>query len=43
MAASYLVEASDRPLADELRFDAIGIVFDARGQMVSLEHLVAAF
>ena len=43
MAASYLVESTGRPLADELRFDAIGIVFDARGQMVSLEHLVAAF
>jgi len=43
MAASYLAEAGDRPLADELRFDAIGIVFDARGQMVSLRHLEAAF
>jgi putative endonuclease len=43
MAASYLVECTDRPLADELRFDAIGIVFDARGRMVSLEHIQAAF
>ena len=43
MAASYLVEASDRPLAQELRFDAIGIVFDARGRLVSLAHLEAAF
>jgi putative endonuclease len=43
MAASYLVEAPDRPLADDLRFDAIGIVFDARGGLVSLEHLEAAF
>jgi putative endonuclease len=43
MAASYLVEASDRPLAQELRFDAIGIVFDARGRLVSLDHLEGAF
>ena len=43
MALSYLSEASDRPLAPLLRFDAIGIVFDARGRLVSLEHLEAAF
>ena len=43
MAASYLVETTDRPLADDLRFDAIGIVFDARGRLVSLDHLEAAF
>jgi putative endonuclease len=27
----------------EIRFDAIGISFDARGRLVSLEHLEAAF
>ena len=43
MAASYLVEATDRPHAQNLRFDAIGIVFDARGRLVSLEHIEAAF
>jgi len=43
MAASYLVEAADRPLADALRFDAIGVVFDAHGRLVSLDHLEAAF
>jgi len=43
MAASFLAEEQDRPLAQELRFDAIGIVFDARGRLVSLEHLEAAF
>ena len=40
---AYLAETLDRPLADELRFDAIGIVFDARGRLVSLDHLEAAF
>jgi putative endonuclease len=43
MAASYLVEALDRPRAEHLRFDAIGVVFDAHGRLVSLEHLEAAF
>jgi putative endonuclease len=27
----------------EIRFDAIGISFDARGRLLSLEHLEAAF
>jgi putative endonuclease len=43
MAASYLAEVPDRPLADELRFDAIGVVFDARGRLVRLDHLEGAF
>jgi putative endonuclease len=43
MAASYLAEVTDRPLADELRFDAIGVVFDPRGRMVRLDHVEAAF
>ena len=43
MAASYLVDVPDRPRAGNLRFDAIGIVFDARGRLVSLEHLEGAF
>jgi putative endonuclease len=42
MAISYLAE-TDRPSSANLRFDAIGIVFDARGQLVSLEHLEGAF
>jgi putative endonuclease len=43
MAASYLADVPDRPRAEHLRFDAIGIVFDARGRLVSLEHLQDAF
>lgn len=43
MAAGYLAEAGGRPLAEGLRFDAIGIVFDVRGQLVSLDHLEGAF
>ena len=43
MAASWLMEVQDRPFAAELRFDAIGVTIDARGRLVSLEHLEAAF
>lgn len=43
MAAAWLVEAAARPHADELRFDAIGVVIDARGELVSLDHLEGAF
>lgn len=43
MAAAYLNEVRDRPFSADLRFDAIGIVLDARGQLVDLEHLQGAF
>jgi putative endonuclease len=43
MAGSWLVERTDRPYADNIRFDAIGVTFDPGGQLVSLEHLEGAF
>jgi putative endonuclease len=43
MAAAFLAEVEDRPRGLDLRFDAIGVVFDARGRMVRLDHLEAAF
>jgi putative endonuclease len=43
MAASWLTERTDRPYADVIRFDAIGISFDLSGKLVSLEHLEGAF
>ena len=33
----------DGPRPPEIRFDAIGVSFDARGRLLSLEHLEAAF
>ena len=39
----WLSERSQRPLASELRFDAIGVTLDAAGELVSLEHLEGAF
>jgi len=43
MAAAYLAEVSDRPRRRELRFDAIGVVVDEHGRLVSLDHLEGAF
>ena len=43
MAAAYLSDVQERPRATELRFDAIGVVIDARGRLVRLDHLEAAF
>jgi putative endonuclease len=44
MAREWLAQgALDGPRPPELRFDAIGISFDARGRLLSLEHLEAAF
>lgn len=43
MAAAWLVESPGRPHRLELRFDAIGVTIDARGQLVALEHLEGAF
>jgi putative endonuclease len=43
MAARWLVERRDRPRAQELRFDAIGVTLDGRGRLVRLDHLEAAF
>lgn len=43
MAGRWLAERSDRPRADELRFDAIGIVLDPAGALLRLDHLEGAF
>jgi putative endonuclease len=43
MAGHWLMSRTDRPYAEELRFDAIGITFDRSGRLLSLEHLEGAF
>jgi putative endonuclease len=43
MAGSWLIERTDRPYAEVLRFDAIGVTFDPSGKLVSIEHLEGAF
>jgi len=43
MAGSWLIERTERPRAENLRFDAIGVTFDLAGRLVKLEHLEGAF
>ena len=43
MARAYLAEHEDRPYAPTIRFDAIGVVIDARGRLVRLDHIEGAF
>ena len=43
MAGSWLIERTERPHADVVRFDAIGVTFDRAGQLVGIEHLEGAF
>jgi putative endonuclease len=43
MAIAWLMEHRDRAFAADLRFDAVGIVLDASGELVRLDHLEAAF
>ena len=43
MAGRWLIERTDRPYADNVRFDAIGVTIDPAGRLVSLEHLEGAF
>ena len=42
-AGRWLLERPDRPYAENLRFDAIGVTLDRSGRLVGLEHLEGAF
>jgi putative endonuclease len=43
MALAWLSETTDRPFGARLRFDGVGVLVDAVGGLVKLEHLEAAF
>ena len=43
MAASWLVEAPERPRSRELRFDVVAITVDRHSRLVALDHIEAAF
>lgn len=43
MARRWISAVTDRPYASVFRFDAIGVTFDWRGELVRLEHLENAF
>jgi putative endonuclease len=43
MAGQWLTERTERPYAEVLRFDAIGVTFDSAGTLVRIEHVEDAF
>lgn len=43
LVAAWLAEHPDRGPTDEVRLDAVGVVVDARGRLVALEHLEGAW
>jgi putative endonuclease len=43
MAGRWLIDRRDRPYADVIRFDAIGVTVDGAGRLVELQHLEGAF
>jgi putative endonuclease len=44
LASEWLAETGrERPRARALRFDAVGVLVDGRGRVLSLEHLEAAW
>lgn len=43
LAATWLSEAPNRPSADDIRFDAVGVTVGPQGELVTLDHLEAAF
>ncbi len=43
MATAYLNQVPERPRGGTLRFDAIGVILNAAGELDGLEHLEGAF
>ena len=43
IAAGWLARTRERPHADSLRFDVIGVTVDPTGRLVSLEHREGVF
>jgi putative endonuclease len=43
LATAWMAERRDAPPYAEIRFDAVGVTFDRRGDVTDLEHLMGAF
>jgi putative endonuclease len=43
IAAGWLARVRERPHANDLRFDVIGVTVDSAGRLVSLEHREGVF
>lgn len=43
LALAWLREDEQRPSARTIRFDAIGVILDGRGRLLSLDHIEGAW
>ena len=43
IAAGWLTQVTDRPHAENLRFDVVGVTVDGAGRLLSLEHREGVF
>jgi putative endonuclease len=43
LATAWMSERRDAPYYAEIRFDAIGVTFNRSNQVISIEHIEAAF
>ena len=43
MAIAWLTDGANRPYGAQLRFDGIAVLLDAKGDLIRLDHLEAAF
>jgi putative endonuclease len=43
LAAAWLARETERARVDTLRFDAIGVVLDQRGELLRLDHIEGAW
>jgi putative endonuclease len=43
LAAAWMSAHRDAPRYEEIRFDAVGVTYDQRGNQIDIEHLEGAF
>lgn len=43
LATTWMAENRGAVSYEDIRFDAVGVAFDRSGQLVDLEHIIAAF
>jgi putative endonuclease len=43
LATTWMSERRDAPRYSEIRFDAVGVTFDRRGDVTDVEHIEGAF
>jgi putative endonuclease len=43
LATTWMTENRGAVSYDDIRFDAVGVTFDRNGQLVDVEHIIAAF